>query len=176
MLVETRHNLKLLEKSISHLKILQKSSKLNTQKAISHFLHKAKQKYFSTLQLKLIPKILQKSKIQRFQKKLQKKFLFNTLKSYLKYHKQKALIDKFSEYHKKLCIKSLFSLKIRVLKKNNSKSLHSRIKWVLFHRNCKIMKQIFTYWKFIHRIRYILIAQILYKLEKSLNIWKFSVF
>ena len=161
---------------MTFLKLSLKTSKQATQKAQNHFSITCKQKYFNTLQLKLIPKILRKSQIHRFRKNHLKKLLINTLKAHHKYKLTKSKLNPFHQYHKRLHIKVLFSLKIRVIQKTHSKSLNSRIKWLLFDRNCKILQSTFKYWKFVHRIRLILTAQFFDKLEKSLNKWKLSVF
>lgn len=158
------------------LKLAINISKEKNKKALNYFSKTCKQKYFNTLQLKLIPKILQKSQIHRFRKQSLKNLLLNTLKAYHKYKLSKSLLNPFHQYHKRLYLKVLFSLKVRVIQKNQSKSLNSRIKWVLFDRNCRILHSTFKYWKFIHRIRLILIAQVFDKLEKSVNKWKMYVF
>lgn len=109
--------------AMKKLKKLNKEKYLNKEKAKLLYTKSLKRKYFNSFQLYSIPKIITKSKIQSFRSKFYKRRGFARLILYVSLKKVKICQDKFSIYHNNLKRKCLYLLKIRVLRKEETKKL-----------------------------------------------------
>lgn len=104
-------------------KKFKKERKSNQEKAKLLYLKTLKRKSLHSLQFYSIPKIIIKSKIRSFRSKFYKRRGMARLILYASLIKAKNCQDKFSIYHNNLKRKCLYLLKIRVLRKEETKKL-----------------------------------------------------